>query len=125
MSLDVYLEAGAGSRECVCDQCGHAHTNVNIVEEYNANITHNLKNMAREAGIYDVLWQPEELGLRKAQGLIPPLVVGLARLKSEPERFVSYNPSNGWGNYAGLVEFVENYLAACRAFPDADVRVSR
>ena len=125
MSLDVYLEAGAKSRECVCGQCGHAHTNVNVVEVYNANITHNLGKMAQEAGLYTVLWRPEELGFKKAQKLIPPLVVGLIRLKREPERFASYNPSNGWGDYAGLVGFIENYLAACRAFPDADVRVSR
>lgn len=27
------------------------------------NITHNLNNMAKEVGLYEVLWRPEEMGL--------------------------------------------------------------
>ena len=92
---------------------------------YWRNITHNLGKMAGEAGIYDVLWRPDELCLVKAHQLVGPLTEGLERLKSEPEKYKAFNPKNGWGDYGGLVEFVTDYLAACTANPDADVSVSR
>ncbi len=94
-------------------------------ELYNGNITHNLGPMAREAGIYMECWRPEEIGITKASQLIEPLTSGLGALQQEPERFKAFNPDNGWGTYEGLVRFVADYLAACRAFPDADVSVWR
>jgi hypothetical protein len=107
VSLDVYL------------------TEVRETEVYEANITHNLGQMADAAGIGDHLWEPEKLGITTARELIEPLGQGLALLHGEPERFKQYNPENGWGDYDGLVRFVTNYLAACVANPDANVRVSR
>lgn len=107
MSLDVYLEA----------------VRPTTVFEYN--ITHNLGAMASEAGIYKHLWRPEELGITKAQELIAPLSEGLELLKREPERFKKFNPENGWGDYDGLVNFVTDYLAACRENPTATVKVWR
>lgn len=89
------------------------------------NITHNLNKMAGEAGIYKALWRPEEIGITHAHQLIEPLRVGLALLRSDPPRFKAFNPSNGWGNYTGLVEFVEAYLSACEQHPSAEIRVSR
>ena len=94
-------------------------------EVYSANITHNLNKMAREAGIYEHLWRPEEIGITKANQLIVPLSAGLIILRSDPERFQKLNPENGWGNYVGLVKFVENYLDACKKYPDAEVYASR
>lgn len=107
MSLDVYL---------VIQQ---------PVEVYEANITHNLNKMAGEAGIYQHLWRPDEIGVTKARQLIDPLRAGLAKLKADPTHFEQFNATNGWGKYPGLVEFVERYLAACIDNPDAEVRVSR
>ena len=92
---------------------------------YSANITHNLTDMASEAGIYKHLWRPDEINITKANQLILPLREGLALLKSDPERFMKYNPDNGWGNYDGLVRFVKKYLSACEEYPDADISVSR
>jgi hypothetical protein len=92
---------------------------------YSGNITHNLGRMAAAAGIYQHLWRPEELGITKAKELIEPLKGGLATLRADPERFKTYNPSNGWGSYDGLVQFVSDYLLACQAHPNAPVRVWR
>jgi hypothetical protein len=92
---------------------------------YSANITHNLNTMADHAGIYMYLWRPEEIGVEKAEDLIVPLEKGLAILKGYPEFFKELNPSNGWGDYEGLVRFTERYLAACREYPEAKVDVSR
>lgn len=92
---------------------------------YESNITHNLNTMAEEAGIYQHLWRPDEIGIKKAKELIEPLRNGLHNLKIEPERYKNLNPENGWGSYDGLVEFIEDYLNACYEYPDADVNVSR
>jgi len=94
-------------------------------EVYTANITHNLGRMAKEAGIYQHLWRPEEIGVQKANDLIEPLKDGLALLQSDPERFKAFNPSNGWGDYEGLLRFVGGYLTACCWFPEADINVWR
>ena len=94
-------------------------------EIYSANITHNLNTMAKEAGIYQHLWRPDEIDITKAQQLIEPLESGLNLLKSDPARFKQFNPKNGWGTYDGLVVFVENYLRECRENPNATVSISR
>lgn len=94
-------------------------------EVYESNITHNLGRMAAELGIYRHLWYPEEVGITKAVQLIEPLATGLALLKSDPARFSAFNSPNGWGLYEHLVQFVDNYLEACRGNPDATVRVNR
>lgn len=94
-------------------------------EVFWANTTHNLGTMADAAGIYQVLWRPDEVGISKANQLIDSLRSGLKRLKDSPDEFRKYNPSNGWGTYDGLVKFVGDYLAACIEYPDAEVEVSR
>ena len=94
-------------------------------EVYTANITHNLTKMASEAGIYQHLWRPDEIDVKKAKDLIEPLKDGLALLQSDPERFKVFNPLNGWGYYEGFVRFVGGYLTACYWFPEADVSVWR
>lgn len=107
MSLDVTLSA------------------VRPTDVYWSNITHNLGPMAKEAGIYMHLWRPDEIGVTKAAELIGPLRAGLALLKADPERFEKFNATNGWGMYDDFLRFVEEYLMACEATPDADVSVSR
>lgn len=102
---------------------------VNDAEEsdrvYHANITHNLIDMAEAADLYKPLWRPDEIGLAKAHQLVEPLTQGLAKLRAEPDTFRVFNPANGWGNCEIFVSFVERYLEACRAYPDADVSVWR
>ena len=107
MSLDLYLS---------CDHCGDVR---------NFNITHNLTPMARECGVYGFLWKAPETGVKIAADLIGPLTLGLKRLRSEPERFQSLNPPNGWGDYDGFVESLESLLAACLNVSTASVSVSR
>lgn len=92
---------------------------------FSDNITHNLGGMADEAGIYKALWRPEEIDISNAYQLIQPLTDGLTLLKSDPDRFRVHNPENGWGSYESLVQFVENYLKACKQYPTAIVSVSR
>ena len=107
MSLDIYLTA------------------VRPTTVYSGNITHNLNKMADAAGIYKLLWRPEEIGITKASEVIEPLRIGISVLKSDPEKFKKFNPENGWGSYEILVRFAEEYLKSCEENPDADISVSR
>jgi hypothetical protein len=107
MSLDVWLEE------------------IKPCEVFQANITHNLGHMAKEAGIYMHLWRPEELNITTAKELIAPLQEGLNKLLLEPERFKQFDPPNKWGSYETLIKFVSDYLAACESSPNAIVKVSR
>lgn len=100
-------------------------TEMRPTEVYWRNITHNLNKMAIEAGVYQYLWRPDELGITKASELIEPLRTGLALLESDPARFIKFDPPNKWGNYNNLVTFVADYLNACENNPDAEVSISR
>lgn len=112
---------------------------------YWANITHNLGDMADEAGIYEALWRPHRLkdgynipendheaewrfedeNKTIAKDIIPLLEKGLADLKARPKHFEKFNSPNGWGMYENFVPFVEEYLKACKEYPDAIIEACR
>jgi hypothetical protein len=92
---------------------------------FSANYTHNITGMAREAGVYGLLWRPEENGNPKASDLIVPLEEAISAMKFDPARFRLYDPSNNWGSYATFLPWLEQVLNACREFPDSMVRSSR
>lgn len=125
MSLDVWLRGEEREADCECAECYNVHRRRISDTLYERNVTHNLNRMADAAGIYQHLWRPGEIGITRAAELIAPLEAGLAALLAEPARFKEYNPSNGWGSYEGLCDFVNEYLEACRAHPGAIVSVSR
>ena len=119
MSLDVYLQQGVA-----CKNCGIINEDSGN-ELYWANITHNLNKMADKAGIYEVLWSPDELGITQAKQLIPLLEEGIKKLKARPAYFKKFNAPNGWGKYENLIEFTEKYLEACKKYPDSFIQISK
>lgn len=125
MGLTVYLESDEKEKDCCCDKCGHNHVTTGKELFYSANITHNLNDMAEQAGIYKELWRPEEIGITKAQQLELPLSSGLVKLLENPTHYKLYEAENGWGTYEGFVKFVQLYLAACVKYPNANVIASR
>lgn len=94
-------------------------------EAFSAHITHNLNRMADAAGLYYALWHPEEKQYKTASDIIPVLEMGLGNLETHPDIYKKLNPDNGWGSYESLVEFVREYLEACKKYPDAKLEVSR
>jgi hypothetical protein len=122
MSLDVSLYTKDKTKK-MCYSCGHESKQRE--EVYSANITHNLGKMADKAGIYYHLWRPDELRIRTAKRLIKPLEKGLALLKEKPEYFSQFNAENGWGMYEHFVPFVEQYLNACKEYPNAKIETDR
>lgn len=123
---------------------GKTHTEENEAI-YSTNITHNLGEMASKAGIYEALWRPYRLKegynipendhraeyefensvIIKAKDIIDILEAGLLDLKYRPEYFKKFDSPNGWGLYKHFVPFVEEYLEACKKYPDAIIEVSR
>lgn len=120
MSLDVNLLRG----KWVSYDEGASHS-FEREYVYAANITHNLGEMAREAGIYKALWRPEDINKVRAEGIIELLETGLADLKARPKHFEKFNSPNGWGLYKHFVPFVEEYLNACKEHPKCFIEVSR
>ena len=128
----VFVRDGGKNRELTVEEVAARWPNAEVAEQdyeidevYSDNITHNLGKMADKAGVYYALWRPDEKGWTHAKQLISPLEAGLEALKAKPDEFKKLSPDNGWGNYEGLVEFVENYLTACKEYPDAEIEVSR
>jgi hypothetical protein len=56
--------------------------------------------------------------------LAPIVRKGLADMNARPEAYEALNPPNGWGSFAGALNFTEALLAACEAHPGAVVEFS-
>ena len=122
MSLDVSLYS-VDKKTVICYSCMREYEEQEML--YDANITHNLGEMADKAGIYKALWMPEEIGAKYAKDIIDIVEKGLADLISRPEYFKQFNSQNGWGMYEHFVPFVIKYLDALKEYPEAEIKVSR
>ena len=118
MSLDVYLHSNYP-----CPHCGEKIPDKDPC--YRFNITHNLGKMAGVAGLYEVMWRPEEIGVKYARGAILLLQFGIAYLIVNADECRNLNPENGWGSYEGLLSQAQEYLKFCDMYPDAVIEVSR
>ncbi|WP_293914997.1 hypothetical protein [Deinococcus sp.] len=118
MSLDVYLI----DRQPACRGCGRPDTDTEL---FSASITHNLGQMATEAGIYDAVWRPDEHGYTHAAHIIGVLAVGIAVMRAEPERFEVLSAKNGWGTYTQFLPWLNEYMLACERNPAALIVVAR
>ena len=94
-------------------------------EVFEANITHNLSEMADKAGIYEACWVPEKIGATKAKDILPILEKGYADMKARPNYFKQFNSPNGWGLYKHFLPWVREYLEACKEYPECEIRVDR
>lgn len=146
MSLDVYLtrklppsdtvpvrvwDGSGGTRELTRKEWESVFPNFSLNDDYpmyetvySRNITNNLYSMAKEAGFGEAVWEPESNGIKTAHDLIAPLEAGIKAMRDDPERFKPFSASNGWGTYEQFLPWLEEYLQACREYPDADVSSS-
>lgn len=111
---------------------------------YSANITHNLGEMAEEAGLYEALWRPyqlkpdypgfddhkeeweyEDANPVRAYEIIEIIEKGLADMKARPEHYEKFNSPNGWGTYKNFIPFIEKYLEQLKLHPEAIVVCDR
>jgi len=114
MGLDIYLleKSRSGDREDEGDV-------------WVGGITHNLTTMAKEAGIYKLIWRPEEVNCCKAKDVTTELELALIDLEERPKHFKKFNPPNKWGNYANLVEFVKKYIDASKEYSEFYIHACR
>lgn len=146
MSLDVYLDIDAPIKikgtgiyvrkngqtvELTVEEAEELYPGEIIIDQefetttiFQNNITHNLVPMATKAGLYKILWHPEQTDINIAEDLIIPLLKGLVKLLNDPIGYRKLNPENGWGTYEQLVQFVKDYLKACIDYPEAKVTAS-
>jgi hypothetical protein len=92
---------------------------------YDANITHNLAEMAGKAGIYKAIWRPENINTIYAKDIIDIIEKGLKDLKERPDYFKQFSASNGWGTYEQFIPWIERYLDALKMYPESIINVSR
>ena len=105
------------------------------IESY-LQITHNLNTVVSELGLlvdlpyYEVIWIPDELfGLKNGEvpaefvlKLLPDLIKNLLKFE---DRLVDYLPSNGYGTFEGLINFLCRYLSECYKHKDAYIYCCR
>lgn len=88
------------------------------------NITHNLVPMAKALGVYNHLWHPERIGIKKASELITRLEEALYDLQKSPEVYKKLNPDNGWGSYDVFVDFLYDVIRTCKENPESEINTS-
>lgn len=122
MSLDFYLYDGTSTTKCYCD-CGHlSHHKTERNDVFEANITHNVAAMFKEAGAYEILWHGDG---KSATEALPILKEALRRMQSSPEHFAKFNASNGWGTYEQSVSWLKSVIEGCEYNPFALIYCSR
>jgi len=101
MSLDLSLENR-------CEMCTSRE------EHFDRNITHNLIPMWKKAGVYDALYNSDG---KNPEEFIEVLGRGMHDMRTNPEEYKKLNPENGWGDYEGAIDFLEEFNRACLDSP--------
>ena len=124
MGLNIYFYDGVGDGA------------KEIEIESHLQITHNLNTVVDELGklvgkpYYEVIWRLDELfELKNGEvpaefvlKLLPDLIKNLLKFE---DRLVDYLPSNGWGTFESLIDFLCNYLKECYRNKDSFVYCCR
>ena len=109
MGLNIYFYSSKNGKELECEGLG---------------ITHNLNTVVDELGklvgkpYYEVIWRPDEL-LDCKNGEVPVgfvlqrLPALIADLITHEKDLVQHLPSNGWGTFEDLIDFLCDYLKYC------------
>jgi hypothetical protein len=106
MSLDIYFFKKGFDIQKSRDDIDATYTRLQAIKEEleqlenaydeaklsSLNITHNLNKMAQAVGLYDVLWNPEKIGITTASQMIAPLEKGI---KVSPNSVKLYSTFGG------------------------------
>ena len=99
-------------------------------------ITHNLNKIVDECGklvgkeYYELVWKTDELlgvdnGKVPVSDVLQRLPTLIADLIKHENDLVQYLPSNGWGTFEGLIDFLCRYLSECYKHKDAYIYCCR
>lgn len=91
------------------------------VEVWDRNVTSNLYAICERLGIEKVVYKPSEIGITRAEELIPHIKKSLQQISENYSELVllQLQPE---GSVVHLQWMLESYLCACNLYPDAEVR---
>ncbi len=95
-----------------------------VEEQEHLGTTHNLSKIVDECGKlvgkehYKLIWRPDELlgvdnGRVPVSSVLQRLPALIADLIKHEKELVQYLPSNGWGTFEDLIDFLCDYLKEC------------
>jgi len=105
-----------------CDKCGNKKDDEIVFEK---SITYNLARMARVCGVYHACWKPEKINCFQAKHILKLLRQGLTNLQAFPDFYKQFNASNDCGIYDQFIKFLNEYINACKKYPEAIITVWR
>lgn len=90
-------------------------------EVFDANITHNLAEMARRLGV-GVLWEVDRIEVSKVR---PLAHAAIDKILARPTTFRALDAENGWGRTEHMVHFLHRLVRACDQYPDGFLEMRR
>jgi len=102
MSYDVYLATNGGRKK-----------------DHAANYTSNVNGMIKEA----MQCSLDDLHNVNAVEAKEKLEYAIKRLRKDPLKYKQMNPRNGWGNYEGVINFLEDISHYCTKYSNRKVEV--
>ncbi len=112
--MSLYIDLVVKDKNIRCSNCGHVTGIKKRNFVYSGKIEFNLIKTAKKAGFW-YLWGHRESKIIYAGELVQSLTSGLVLLKNNQK----FNLSNK--NYNKLAKFIEEYLQACKEYPDATI----
>lgn len=95
---------------------------VDCNEVYSGNMTHNVTDMWREAGVYNALYNSHGL---KAWLIIDQLAAGIGDMVTFPEKYKNMDSENGWGTYDRALPFLIEVYKNCKKNPGARIEIDK
>lgn len=125
MSYDAYIIIDTGGREMAYVETIGNYTS-NVSPMYNAAIPEPIPGGGKYGGVGES--EPRE-GLPGLSGLLCSEALyhikkAIDYMESHAIEMRQLNPSNGWGDYEGALDYLEQCRAACRNHPKAIFAVS-
>jgi hypothetical protein len=118
-----YLDDKASSLHRLLDYLDTAIDILEPVYLLDISITHNMSEMAKAVSdeFYQSLWNPNKLLEKEiitCKDIYPYIMKGYKELSNNEDKYLKYNPSNGWGSHETFCNFLRSYLAALETYKD-------
>jgi hypothetical protein len=125
MGIDINIR-----RSITCPHChGELNEDMDGLESLDpvilsTGLTHNLIPMARELGLFKLLWRDDVDG-RQAGSLISTISDARDTMLANSKSLKLLDSPNGWGTYEGFLQMIEDLLATCKEHPSATIYIWR
>lgn len=84
------------------------------------NYTYNVSPMYVDALGYSL----GDLDGKMSGNVIEELSLGIEKMKQNPKKYIDMNPSNGWGDYEGALQFLVNIYEKCKNHLKCIIRIN-